>query len=144
MEKSNKFLKVTGILMIISGSIALLASFFLLIFGVLLGMGAIHHPSSEVIKTAGLVETGVVLAIVGSIVQFIAGVSGVKNAKNPEKATNLIVLGALTVLFYLGNQLFNFIGGGNHTYLDYVSILLGMVVPAFYILGAVQLKAKDD
>jgi len=143
MEKSNKFLKVTGILMIIGGSIALIFGIFILLFGVLLELGAIHNPGPGVNKVVGLVEAGVVLAVVGSVVQFIAGIVGVKNANKPEKANVCIVFGALTALIYIVSQVLDFIGGGIHNTYDVVSVIIGLLVPALYMVGAIQNKMKD-
>jgi len=143
MEKNNKFLKVTGILMIISGSIGLLAGIFILLFGVVLGIAAIHNPAPGVNQVVGLVETGVALALVGTVVQFIAGVVGVKNAKNPEKAGLCIVLGILNALLILTSLILDYIGGGVHNFYNVFLILFGLVVPTLYLLGAFQLKEKD-
>jgi len=143
MEKSNKFLKVTGVLMIISGAIALVAAVFLLIFGAILEMGALHNPGIGVNRAVGLLEAGIGLAVFAAIVQFIAGVVGVKNANKPEKATVCIVFGALTTCCYLAYQVIDFIGGGLHNYFDVISVLLGLIVPALYMVGAIQNKIKD-
>jgi len=145
MEKSNKFLKVTGILMIIGGSFALLASVLMLLFGVLLVEGAIHSNLTRSQDFAvGLIVAALVLVIVGGVVQFIAGVVGVKNAKNPDKANTCIIFGILAAIVYLVSLLMNFLGGSNHTWLDVLVVFFGLIVPALYLVGAFQLKAKED
>ena len=144
MEKSNKFLKVTGILMIIGGSFGLIASVFLFLFGVLLTMGALLHPAPGVNQAVEIIGAGIGIAIAGAIIQFIAGIAGVKNAKKPEKANLCIVLGSLTALFYIASQIFTYVGGASKTYLDYVVVVIGLVVPALYLVGAVQNKMKDE
>ena len=144
MEKSNKFLKVTGILMIIGGSFGLIASIFLLLFGVILAMGALLNPVPGVTLLVTMVTISILIAVAGAIVQFVAGVSGVKNAKNPEKANQLIFLGALTAFFYIVSQIMSFIGGAPRTFLDYIVVVFGLVVPALYLVGAYQLKSKED
>jgi len=143
MEKSNMFLKITGILMIIGGSFGLLFGIVILLFGVILGIAAIHNPGPGVIKVAGLVETGVVLALVGTIVQFIAGITGVKNANNPDKANVCILLGVLNTILVLTSLILDYVGGGVHNFYNVFLVTFGMVVPTLYLVGAFQLKAKE-
>jgi len=144
MEKSNKFLKVTGILMLIGGSFALLSSVLMLLFGVVLVDGAVHANLSRSQDVAvGIIVAALVLVIAASVVQFIAGIVGVKNAKKPEKANVCIVFGILAALIYLVSLLMNFLGGSAHTWLDALVIPFGLVVPALYLVGAFQLKIKD-
>ena len=144
MEKSNKFLKVTGILMIIGGGIGLLFGIFILIFGVLLGVAAIHNPGPGIARVAGLVETGVVLALVGTLVQFIAGIVGVKNAKNPEKANLCVVLGIINALLVLVSLVLDTIGGGVNNFYNVFLVFFGLLLPTLYLVGAFQLKTKED
>ena len=144
MEKSNKFLKVTGILMIIGGSFALLSSILVLLFGVLLVDGAIHaNLTLKQDAAVGLIVTALVFIIAAGVIQFLAGIQGVKNAAKPEKANICIILGSLTALFYIVSQLLNFLGGKIHNYLDIIVVMFGLVVPALYLLGAIQNKMKD-
>ena len=144
MEKSNMFLKVTGILMTIGGSFALLSSIFMLLFGVILVKGAVHENLSRSQDVAvGIIVAALVLIIAGSVVQFLAGLAGIKNAKKPEKANTCIILGIITALFFLVSLLLNFLGGSSHTWLDVLVVIFGMVVPALYLVGAFQLKMKD-
>ena len=143
MEKSNVFLKITSILMIISGSFGLLFGIFVLLFGVILGIAAIHNPGPGVTQVVGLVETGVVLALVGTLVQFIAGLFGVKNAKNPEKANICIILGIINAVFVLVSLILDYIGGGVHNFYNVFLVMFGLIIPTLYLLGAFQLKSKD-
>ena len=144
MEKSNKFLKVTGILMIIGGSFNLLGSLLMLFFGVIFVDATIHAnlTGSEAVL-AGAIIAGIVLVIAAGLVQFIAGVIGVKNASNPEKAGVCICFGVLTALIYIVSQILNFAGGGSHNYLSVMIIVFGLLIPALYLVGAFQLKSKD-
>lgn len=145
MEKGNKFLKVTGILMIISGAINLLGSVLLLLFGVLFVDAAVHANLTGAKEVAaGLIVAGIVFIIIASIVQFLTGLFGVKNAKNPEKANVCILFGVLTVVIYVVSQILNFMGGAIHNYLDVMIVVFGLVIPALYLVGAFQLKAKED
>ena len=144
MVKSNKFLKTTGILMIIGGSISLLLSVLVLLFGVVFVDAAVHAnlTTGETVLASAIVA-GMCLIIAASIIQFCAGVAGVKNAKNPEKAGVCIGLGILTILLYIVSQLLNFLGGNLNNYIDLVVVLIGLAIPALYLVGAFQLKAKE-
>ena len=144
MEKSNKFLKVTGILMIIGGSFNLLASVILFFAGVIFTDATIHaNLTGAETVLAGAIIAGMVLVIAASVIQFSAGVFGVKNAKNPEKAGTCICFGILTAIIYIVSQLLNFLGGGVHNYMEVMGIIFGLLIIALYLVGAFQLKSKD-
>jgi len=143
MEKNNIFLKASSILMIIGGSFGLLFGIVILLFGVLLGIAAIHNPGPGVTQVVGLVEAGVVLALVGTLIQFIAGIVGSKNANNPEKAKLCIILGIINAVLVLTSLIFDYIGGGIHNFYNVFLVLFGLIVPTLYLVGAFQLKSKD-
>ena len=129
--KGHKFLKVTGILMII-------AAVFSIIAGVLVGVLA-----------AGLgAESGLTfpywaalfLTLVGGICQMIAGIKGIKHSKRSEKAGKLIVWGVIVAVFSVLSIVMSLVNGGEF---NVVSILTGIAIPALYIYGAV-LNSKAD
>ena len=138
--KSNKFLKVTGILMIISGGLGI-------IFGLIavLGAGVVAAVANEIglgqeINLSILIFASV-LSLISGIVSLIAGILGVKNAAKPEKATVCIVFGILTaVLSVLGNVL-TVVAGSNFSP---VNLVLGLVVPVLYLIGAFQNKNQSN
>ena len=121
--KGHKFLKVTGILMII-------AAVFSIIAGVLVGgLGVL---------AAGLgAESGLTfhfwealyITLVGGICLMIA-----------EKAGKLIVWGAIVAVFSVLSIVLSLVIGGEF---NVVSILTGIAIPALYIYGAV-LNSKAD
>jgi len=133
-KKSNGFLKVTGILLIIGGSLS-----------IILGVAAVACASviagvaSAVGETgaAGLLMVATILILVGGVISLIAGIMGVKNAAKPEKASQCILWGLLVIAFSLVGNVINLIGGSG---LDYVGLLTGLVLPALYLLGAFQSK----
>ena len=131
--QSNKFLKVTGILMIIGGAVGI-------IFGLIavIGVGALVALLGTD-ANGGLLMFAAVLALVSAIVSLIAGIIGVANAAKPEKAMVCIVFGVLTVaLSVLGNVL-TIVGGGSF---NGVGLVTGLVVPVLYLIGAFQNKSK--
>ena len=134
MEKtSNKFLKVTGILMIISGGLSIVLGII-----AVLGVGVVAVAlGSE--ANMGLLMLSSILVLVSGVASLIAGILGVKNAAKPEKAQICIVFGFITaILAVLGNVL-NIAGGNSF---DVFGLVIGLVVPVLYLIGAFQNKAK--
>ena len=132
--KGHKFLKVTGILMIIA-SIATI------------GLGAVAGVIAAM--AAGVGVAGhlpirfylVLLATLGGgICQFIAGIQGIRHSKKSEKATSLIVWGAIVMAFSVLGIVLDVTNGDG---VNILSILTGLAVPVLYIVGAV-LNAKAD
>ena len=131
--QSNKFLKVTGILMIISGGISIIVS-IVAVLGVGVLAAALGGDGSLT-----LLMLAAVLALVSAGISLVAGILGVKNAVKPEKAMVCIVFGILTAaLSVLGNVL-TVAGGGNFSI---PNLLLGLVIPVLYLIGAFQNKQR--
>ena len=131
--QSNKFLKVTGILMIISGGISIIVS-IIAVLGVGVLAAALGGDGSLT-----LLMLAAVLALISAVISLVAGILGVKNAAKPEKAMVCIVFGILTaVLSVLGNVL-TVAGGGSFSI---PSLLLGLVIPVLYLIGAFQNKQR--
>lgn len=132
-KKSNGFLKVAGILMIIGGGLGIILG-IIAVLGVGLLAAALGAEAS-----LGLLTFAAVLSLIGSVVSLIAGILGVANAAKPEKATVCIVFGILTaVLSVLGNVLTAAAGGS----FSVVNLILGLVLPALYLIGAFQNKKR--
>ena len=123
--KGHKFLKITGILMIVSAAISILAGVFV---G---GLGAL---------AAGL-WAALFLTLVGGICQLIAGVKGVKHCQRIEEAGKLIIWGAIVAVFCILSTVLSMVNGGEF---NFMSILTGVAVPALYIYGAVLNSKTED
>ncbi|MGD9559998.1 MAG: hypothetical protein AB7V55_05265 [Oscillospiraceae bacterium] len=130
-RKSNGFLKVTGILMIISGAISIIFSII-----ALLGVGVLAAALGGDASLTLLILASV-LALVSSVISLVAGVLGVKNAARPEKATVCIVFGILTAVFSVLGNVLTVAGGGSFSI---PSLILGLVIPVLYLIGAFQNK----
>lgn len=133
MEKqTNKFLKITGILMIVGGILSA-------IFGIIavLGVGVLALALGSEAKI-GLLMIGSLLALASGIVSIVAGISGVKNAAIPEKATTCIKFGILTVVFAILGSTISMMGGNSY---DISSLIMGLVLPILYLYGAYQNKS---
>ena len=127
----HKFLKVTGILMII-------AAVFSIIAGVLVGgLGALAAGLGAASGLTFPYWAALFLTLVGGIFQLIAGIKGVKRS---EKAGGLIVWGAIVAVFSILGIVMNLVNGGEF---NVTSVLTGVAVPALYIYGAV-LNSKAD
>ena len=126
--KGAGFLKVTGILMIIGGSISIITALVTIIgVAALIALGA---------GTALLYAAGI-LSILSAGAQLIAGIIGVKNCKRPEKAQNCITWGVIVAALCVLGSILTVIGGGSF---PIFSLLLGLVLPILYIIGAVKNK----
>lgn len=132
--KGHKFLKVTGILMIIAAAFSILA-------GVLVGgLGALAAGVGAASGLTFAYWAALFLTLVGGICQMIAGIKGVKHSKRSEKAGGLIVWGAIVAAFSVLSIVMNLVNGGEF---NVTSVLTGVAVPALYIYGAV-LNSKAD
>ena len=132
--KGHKFLKVTGILMIIAAAFSIIA-------GVLVaGVGAIAAGLGAASGLKFPFWAALFLTLVGGVCQLIAGIKGIQHSKRSEKAGGLIVWGAIVAVFSILSIVMNSVNGGDFSI---ISVLTGVAVPALYIVGAV-LNAKAD
>ena len=122
-SNGSTFLRVCGILMIIGAILSL-------VFAVL-AVIVIRQPGSGLNTPIHWVS--VVLAFVGSAVELIAGILGVRNADRPEKAKTCIVCGVLVILMTLLSQVISAVSGGE---VNFLNALTGLLVPILYVIGA--------
>ena len=133
--KGHKFLKSTGILMIVAAAFSIIAGVFVGGLGVLAaGLGA----------ASGLTFAywaALFLTLVGGICQLIAGIKGVRHSKRSEKAGKLIAWGVIVAVFSILSMVMNLVNGGEF---NGVNLLTGVAFPALYIYGAVLNSKADD
>lgn len=133
--KGHKFLKSTGILMIVAAAFSIIAGVFVGGLGVLAaGLGA----------ASGLTFAywaALFLTLAGGICQLIAGIKGVRHSKRSEKAGKLITWGVIVAVFSILSMVMNLVNGGEF---NGVNLLTGVAVPALYIYGAVLNSKADD
>ena len=127
MEGKN-FLKVTGILMIIGGAIAIITSVLSLITIITMIAVIVYAGFSPL-----LAWITVILAFGGSILELIAGIMGVKYCDDPQKAKMLLGYGVIIVAICILNNIIGLIIGAGFSV---VSLLVGLVIPILYIIGA--------
>lgn len=123
------FLKVTGILMIVFGSILVVMNGL-----AWLGVSALAAIGGAEIDL-GMMYIGVVLSFLGSIAELATGIIGVVNCNKADKAKLCLVWGVIVVVMtLLGNIIVPFAGGQ----FSIVNLIIGMIVPALFVLGAVK------
>ncbi len=127
--KGEKFLKITGILMIIGGALGI-------IFGLLAVVG-VAALASAVEGSAGVLYLAAFLVLVSAIIELIAGIMGVKYCKVPEKAQSCLVIGIVVAVMSVLGQILNVVGGSSFSA---TSLITGLILPVLYIVGAVLNK----
>ena len=131
--KGTAFLKVTGILMIIGGAISVITGII-----AALGVAALVYISDGTVSSA-LLYASVILMIVSAVAELVAGIIGVANCKKPDKAGSCIVLGIIVAVLSVAGTILNSVGGGSFSAF---SLILGLVLPVLYIIGAVFNKKE--
>ena len=127
--KGRKFLKVTGILMIIGGAFGIIGGIVAMI-----GAGAL----AAVLETsAGGLMLASALILASAVFQLIAGIMGVKNCDKPEKAQSCLVMGVIVAILSVSGNIISNVLGSNFNILSYAT---GLMIPILYIIGAVKNK----
>lgn len=112
--KGSKFLKVTGILMIVFGALALILSIVAAI-----GLAALAALDLNTWQYT----LAVILMLVGSIFELIAGIVGVKNCNKPEKAGTCMVWGIIVIALSVLSDVLTLVGNPDN--FSIVSLLYG-------------------
>lgn len=133
-NQGSKMLKVTGILMIIGGALALVIALIAVI-----GIAAAASLAAGALG-GGIVALAVIasiLSLLGGGIELAAGILGVKNWNQPAKAQSCIVFGAIIIALSVLSNILNLASGSEF---NLFTLLLGLVLPVLYLIGAVQLK----
>ncbi len=133
--QGSKFLKVTGILMIIFGAIALIVAII-----AVAGLGLLSSLAASMGEEIpmGMLTVSAILALIGAVVQLIAGIIGVKNWAKPEKAGVCILWGIIVVALCVVSNVLTLIGYPEN--FSVLSVLTGLVIPVLYLIGGFQNK----
>ena len=127
--KGRKFLKVTGILMIIGAAFGIIGGIIAMI-----GVGAL----AAVLETSAVgLMLASVLVLASAVFQLIAGIMGVKNCDKPEKAQTCLVMGIIVAILSVAGNVISNILGSSFNILSYAT---GLIIPVLYIIGAVKNK----
>ena len=125
----HKFLKVTGILMIIGGALSAILGIV-----AVLGVAALAYIATAQTE-AGMLYASTILLLISGVVELIAGIIGVINAEKPQKAKACIVWGALVAILSVAGTILGVVGGSDFSV---SGLVLGLVLPVIYIIGAVK------
>ena len=129
--KGQKILKVTSILMIIGGVIAV-------IIGILAIVGtAALSALAGTVEDTGLLYASAILVTVASVIQFIAGIKGIGACSDPQKAAGCIKWGIVIAVLSIISMVIGIVGGGTFSI---VTLVLNLLLPGLYVYGAVQMK----
>ena len=127
--EGRKFLKITGILMIIGGAFGIIGGIVAMI-----GAGAL----AAVLETsAGGLMLASVLILASAVFQLIAGIMGVKNCDKPEKAQSCLVMGVIVAILSVAGNVISNVLGSDFNIINYAT---GLIIPVLYIIGAVKNK----
>lgn len=133
-KTGSTMLKVTGILMIIGGALSLVLAIIALAgFAALVGIVSAGTGAN---LTALLIIASIV-ALAGSVIELIAGIAGVKHWANPAKAQTCVTWSIVIIVLSVLSNILSMAGGSD---LNLFSMLLGLVLPVLYLIGALQLK----
>ena len=130
--KGEKFLKVTGILMIIGGSISILLGIIAVV-----GVGALAALLGEEAGDATLLYISAAFVLISGIFELVAGIMGVKYCAKQEKAVTCLVMGIITAVLCVVGQIIGVAAGSS---INILSLILGLTLPVLYIIGAVMNK----
>lgn len=131
--KGKNYLKVTGILMIIGAA-----------FGIIFGIIAVLGSSAAAVlldASVGALMFASLLSLFSAAIELVAGILGIKYCMRPEKANVCLGFGiAVAVLSVVGNIISMSLG----TEFSFFSLIIGLVLPILYIIGAVFNKKPQQ
>lgn len=127
--KGRKFLKVTGILMIIGGAFG--------IIGGIVAMAGAGALAAVLETSAGGLILASVLILASAVFQLIAGIMGIKNCDKPEKAQSCIVIGVIVAILSVAGNVISNVLSSDFNIINYAT---GLIIPVLYIIGAVKNK----
>ena len=130
-NNGQKFLKITSILMIVGGIIAVIAGVI-----AILGVSALAALSGST-EGIGLLYASSILVTVSSVIQIIAGVKGLKACKAPETAGKCVTWGIVIAVLSIISLVIGLIGGGDF---NITNLALNLLVPGLYVYGALKTK----
>nr|WP_072514488.1 hypothetical protein [Ndongobacter massiliensis] len=130
-RKESQMLKVSSILMIIGGVIAIIAA-----IAAFASVGTIHAILGDG-SDLGLLYGVCGLTLASGVFSLVAGIAGISACQRPEKAGKCMVLGIIVAAFAVISQILS-LSSGNQ--LDILSLITGLLLPAVYIVGANKVK----
>lgn len=138
--KGGTLLKIMGIIMIVGGAVGIIGSIILIAaVAVLISAGA-----------PGGIIVGIILSILGSIAELIAGIICTKNARRADKAVKCMVWCIIVIVLQLLGTIITAVGAGaianeygagvSTAGSTVISIILGLAVPVIAMIAAIMNK----
>jgi len=125
-KKTNKLLQVVSIIWLVFASI-----------GLIIALIAIAGTFLLFAAGLALLAIAALVGVVGMVIAFVASIVGIKNASKPEKAGTCIGFGITVIALSLLSTVLGLAAGGTF---DWISLFVGLVIPALYLIGAFQNK----
>jgi len=119
--------------MIIGGAIGIIVS--IIAFVAVASLGALAAYYGETGSIA-ILYIAAAIGVIGAVIQLVAGIMGVKH-HNKAKAQTLMMWGIIVAGISVLGTILTVAGGGSFSIL---SLLLGLVLPVLFIVGAIQNK----
>ncbi len=136
MAKGSTFLKVTGILMIIFASLSLVVDIFSFFLSAAFDALGASEASSALYFAS-------IIMLIDAAAEMVAGIMGVAFCKKPEKANACLVMGIIVAVLCVVGTIINIASGSEFGVSTIVSLLIGLVMPVLYIIGAVKNKSVE-
>ncbi len=130
----SKLLKVISILMIVFAGIGIVMEIIL--------FSGLAVLASVIGSNMGMYTFAVIIGLVGCVVELISGILGVKNWNVPEKAQTCVICGIVCVAFQILSNILVLVSYSQG--FNVFSLLIGLVVPVLYLVGAFQLKNQNS
>ena len=129
--KGQKYLKVTGVLMVIFGILGII------VYGLLdliLGYAVILNRESEGVS---VIVIGL-LYLVWSVLYLVSGIYGIKNCASAEKAKTCYLLGTLSMIVIVFITMLQCLGQADIASIAKQTVMtfITALVPSFYMYGA--------
>lgn len=133
----SKLLKVSSILMTISGAFGLL-SFILMV--------AIGSAVFDLLGIAGIgaivISIVMIDTMIWGVLELVAGIFGAKNWNKPSQAKKCIAMAITIIALCLFINILT-LGHGGGLLFTILSVILSLIIPTLYLIGAVRLNKSN-
>lgn len=133
--QESKFLKVCGILMIIGGAIGIVAG---IISWAGVGLVVSMASMAGVAVPMGVLVVSFIIALIGAVVELIAGILGVKYAKDQQNVGKCVTWGVIIIALAVISNILVLIA--YPASFSVLSLICGLVLPILYLIAAIQFK----
>ena len=125
---NRTFLKVMSIIMIVCAALSIIVS--------LLGIAGVAVLAAAGYNSA-MLYVSIVIAVVGCVIEMMAGVVGVQaSGAKPEKVDKAVLLGILVIVIDLISTIIGAVNGS----FSALSLCLGLIIPVLYLVSAFMAK----